>query len=98
MIRKMYRLTDFYQDYSRNTNKYCVFIKINSLGRDAGSIIKTLSSLNVSLDELKNNTEYLVEEYETLPGCWDRYNQVKDLGWDVQCCIYYQGQLISAKD
>jgi hypothetical protein len=94
MIRKGYKLIDFYCDYSLNTDKCCVFIRINSIGRDANTILKTLDILNATLEELKDGIEFLIEEYETLPESWERYNKLKDLGWDVQCHVYFKGQLV----
>ena len=70
---------------------------IKSLGRNADSILKNLKALNVTLEELQGDIEFIIEEFSEKQKSWDRFNQLKDIPWDIDCWIYYKGQLVTTK-
>lgn len=89
--RKLYVLNDFFADYSRSSDKYCIFIKIDSLGRQPAKIIKTLNELKIKLEDLSNNPEYIIEEYEYQTEAKRRFKDFTDNSWDIRRWIYYRG-------
>ncbi len=95
MKRKTYKLTDFFENYSKEIDKYIIFIKINSLGRDAKDILTTLKKLQMSLEELENEVEFVIEEFNVKQEAWERYNVVKDLRFQADVWLYHHGEIVT---
>jgi len=94
MNRKLYQLTNFLEDYSKNNNNYIIFIKLNTIGRSAKDVLKTLETLQISLEELWDE-EFIIEEYENRLEAWERFNTLRGLSFKVDIWLYNNGVMAS---